>query len=139
MKLEGKKILLVEDDNFIGDMFTRKLKSEGALCTRANNGTDGLAKLKENNYDFDVIVTDIMMSKMDGYEMVKEIKKDEQGRLLPVIVVTNRNSSTPETARITELDIDGMYIKSSTPLHEIVQHIVDAIEKRGGAQYTQAT
>ena len=71
--------------------------------------------------------------------MVKEIKKDEQGRLLPVIVVTNRNSSTPETARITELDIDGMYIKSSTPLHEIVQHIVDAIEKRGGAQYTQAT
>lgn len=130
MLLEGKKILLVEDDNFIGDMFARKLKVEGAICTQASNGEEGLMKLKENNCDFDAIITDIMMSKMDGYEMVQEIKKDERAQSLPIIVLTNKNSATPQTERIVELGIDGMYIKSSTALYEIMQHIADVIRKK---------
>lgn len=132
MRLEGKKILLVEDDKFIGDMLIRKLQSEGAICTQAWNGQEGLVKLKDNDYDFDIIVTDIMMSKMDGYEMVQEIKKDERAQDLPIIVLTNKNSATPKSERIDELGIDGKYIKSSTPLSEIVEHIYDVIEKRAG-------
>lgn len=130
MTLKGKKILLVEDDTFIGDMFVRKLNVEGALCTHATNGEEGLTKLKENDYDFDAIVTDIMMTKMDGYDMVQEIKKDERAKSIPIMVLTNRNSMTPHTAKIAELSIDGMYIKSSTPLHEIVQHLADIIEQK---------
>lgn len=130
MVLAEKNILLVEDDLFIGDMITRKLELEGATCQRALNGEEGLMKLKENDYNFDIIVTDIMMSKMNGYEMVQKIKEDEHAQSLPIIVLTNRNSATPELERITELGIEGKYIKSSTALHDLVKIIADAIENK---------
>lgn len=134
MRLEGKKILVVEDDNFIGDMLVRKLDVEGAICTKVSNGEEGLAKLKEKKYDFDIILADVMMKKMDGYEMVQEIKKDPLAESLPIIVLTNKNSETPQMESITELGIQGMYIKSSTPLHELVRHITEAIESTKGVK-----
>ena len=130
MILEGKKILLVEDDIFIGDMLVRKLMVEGALCVQALNGQEGLSKFNENNGNFDAILTDIMMSKMDGYEFVVELKKDSRAQSLPIIDLTNKSSVTPQTERIKELGIDGMFIKSSTALHELMQEIAKIIEKK---------
>lgn len=138
MTLSNKKILLVEDDNFIGDMLARRLKFEGAICTFAVNGEEGLQKLKAQNYDFDIVLTDIMMTKMDGYEMIQEIKKDERAANLPIIVLTNRSSLSPKTERIEELGIDGMYIKSSTPVSQIVKYVEEALEKKQKSEQTNA-
>jgi CheY-like chemotaxis protein len=120
MKLEGKKILLVEDDNFVGDMFIRKLKAEGAICSRASNGVEGTQKLVEEKYNFDLIITDVMMAGMDGYEMVKAIKEIDEAKHIPIVVLTNRNSLNEENSRITELTLDGFFIKSDTDLSDII-------------------
>jgi len=129
MKLSGKKILLVEDDNFIGDMFIRKLLSEGAICTRAFNGNDGLMKLSENKNNFDLIVTDVMMAEMDGYEMVKQIKEQEIAKNIPVVVLTNRTSLTVENSKISDLDIAAFYVKSDSALSVLVDDFVEIIKK----------
>lgn len=129
MKLEGKKILLVEDDNFIGDMFIRKLLSEGAICTRAINGKDGLVKLAENKNNFHLIVTDVMMAVMDGYEMVKQIKEIEIAKTIPVVVLTNRNSLNEENSKISELDIVAFHMKSDTNLSDLVTDFSEVILK----------
>jgi CheY-like chemotaxis protein len=125
MKLQGKKILLVEDDNFIGDMFIRKLYAEGAICSRASNGAEGLQKLTDVSYDFDLIITDVMMAGMDGYEMVKSIKEKEEAKNIPVVVLTNRNSLNEVNSKITELNLDGFFIKSDTDLSVLI----DALAK----------
>ncbi len=120
MKLEGKRILLVEDDNFVGDMFIRKLKAEGAVCSRASNGLEGTQKLAEEKYNFDLIITDVMMAGMDGYEMVKVIKQIDEAKNIPIVVLTNRNSLNEENSRITELILDGFFIKSDTDLSDLI-------------------
>jgi CheY-like chemotaxis protein len=130
MKLEGKKILLVEDDHFIGDMFIRKLIAEGAVCTRGVSGVDGLEKLKEGNYDFDLIVTDVMMAEMDGYEMVAKIKEIDVAKAIPVIVLTNRTSLTKDTVKIVDLEIEGLFIKSDTALADLVDRLVEVIDSK---------
>ncbi len=129
MKLVGKKILLVEDDHFIGDMFARKLIAEGAICTRALNGKDGLAKLAENKNVFDLIVTDVMMAGMDGYEMIKEIKAIEVAKTIPVVVLTNRTSLTEGNSNMSELDIVAFFVKSDTDLAVLVDNFVEIINK----------
>lgn len=127
MQLAEKKILLVEDDSFIGDMFIRKLIAEGAICTRALNGYEGLQKLKEADNDFDVIVTDVMMAGLDGYEMVLQIKEIEVAKDIPVVVLTNRSSLTEKNLKIKELDIAAFFIKSDTALSELVLRLAEVI------------
>lgn len=129
MILENIKLLLVEDDNFIGDMLERKLLAEGAICTRAFNGQDGLTKLQEGNYDFSIIITDVMMAVMDGYEMVKEIKQREQAQHIPIVVLTNKVSLTTENVKIKDLGIESFLIKSNTPLGDLVILLAEIAKK----------
>jgi CheY-like chemotaxis protein len=129
MQLTEKKILLVEDDNFVGDMFIRKLNAEGALCTRAFSGSDGLLKLQAANNDFDIIITDVMMAGLDGYEMVLQIKEIEGAKDIPVVVLTNRSSLTEKNVKIKELDIAGFFIKSDTALSDLVTHVAEILNK----------
>jgi len=123
MKLQGKKILLVEDDNFIGDMFIRKLKAEGAMCSRAVNGIDGINKLKEAEFDFDIIITDVMMAGMDGYEMVQAINKLEEAHAIPIVVLTNRTSLNSVNSKIVDLNIEKLFIKSNTDLIALIDEL----------------
>ncbi|MFT7644643.1 MAG: CheY-like chemotaxis protein [Candidatus Paceibacteria bacterium] len=129
MHLSKKKILLVEDDNFIADMFIRKLQAEGAICTRAINGHNGLQKLKDANNDFDLIITDIMMAGIDGYEMVLKIKEIEVAKDIPVVVFTNRSSLTEKNVKIKELGIAAFFIKSDTALSEFVVELAEILQK----------
>ena len=130
MQLLDKKILLVEDDNFIGDMFIRKLKAAGAICARAISGRDGLRQLQEAKYDFDIIITDVMMAGMDGYEMVQKIKEDESAKNIPIVVLTNRTSLTEENSKIKDLDTEAFFIKSDTNLSVLVDRLAEITKNK---------
>jgi len=129
MKLEGKKILLVEDDSFIEDMLVRKLELEGAHCISAVDGVEGLEKLRDNNNDVDIIITDITMPKIGGYDMAQAIKSNSDSHAIPIIVLTNRTDNIKTDAQLAALGVDAEFGKADTPLHELVQHIVEMIEK----------
>jgi len=86
-KGEGKKILLIEDEDTIIEMYKLRLEKEGYNVEVAKNGAWGLKMAKQNSYN--AIVMDIVMPAMDGHKMLEQIKKDSKNKKAPVLVLSN--------------------------------------------------
>jgi len=87
MNLDGKTILLVEDNILISETYERRLIKTGARVVLASNGVGGLEKLKKEKID--LILLDLIMPKMNGYEMLKLVKEDPKLKNIPVVILTN--------------------------------------------------
>ena len=79
MKLDNKTILVIEDDALLARNLDVTLRQSGARVIVASDGMDGLAKLGEEKPD--LILLDIMMPKMNGYEMLKQIKENPETKI----------------------------------------------------------
>lgn len=126
--LKGKKIILVEDDKFIGQMLVRRLFAAGGEVEWAKNGEEGLEWIKTQ--EFDIIVTDIMMGKMDGYEMLEAVQQLEEKKDIPVVVLTNKSSMTDNSVDIDKLRIDAQITKATTELSVIVKTIAEVYKNK---------
>mgnify|MGYP000324198600 CR=1 FL=1 len=82
-----KTILLIEDDPFLIDIYTTKLKEAGFSVQVATDGQEGLRKLKEKT--FDLLLLDIVLPKIDGWEFLRKIKKDEKLKEIKVVILSN--------------------------------------------------
>ncbi|WP_236178547.1 response regulator [Pseudomonas sputi] len=84
---EGRKVLLVDDD--VRNIFalTSALETKGAVVVIGRNGREAIEKLNEVE-DIDLVLMDVMMPEMDGFEATMEIRKDPRWRKLPIIAVT---------------------------------------------------
>ena len=84
---EGRKVLLVDDD--VRNIFalTSALEQKGAVVVIGRNGREAIERLNEVE-DIDVVLMDVMMPEMDGFEATVEIRKDPRWRKLPIIAVT---------------------------------------------------
>ncbi len=82
---EKKRILVVDDDQLVRDVIVEMLHSFGYETESASDGIEALAKMK---LDIDLIMTDLMMPKMDGFGVIKRIRQDGKCQDLPIIVVT---------------------------------------------------
>jgi signal transduction histidine kinase/CheY-like chemotaxis protein/HAMP domain-containing protein len=85
--VEGRKVLIVDDDMRNIFSLTSALEQHGMQVIFAENGLEGIEKLKANP-DVDVMLVDIMMPEMDGYETMREIRKMARYRDLPLVAVT---------------------------------------------------
>ncbi len=86
---EKKKtsILLVEDDTFLAGMYVTKLELEDFQVTLAADGEAGLEKAREVKPD--IILLDIILPKMSGFDVLKDLKDDPATKEIPVIMLTN--------------------------------------------------
>jgi CheY-like chemotaxis protein len=84
---QAKKILIVDDDVRNVFALTSVLESRGMTVVYAENGKDGIDRLKENT-DTDLVLMDIMMPEMDGYETMQAVRKINEFRNLPIIALT---------------------------------------------------
>lgn len=80
------RVLLVDDEAFILTVVRDMFEAKGFEVLTAKNGLEGIAQAKQGNPD--VIVLDVMMSGIDGYETCRRLKKDEQTKDIPVIMLT---------------------------------------------------
>ncbi|MBU0613049.1 response regulator [Patescibacteria group bacterium] len=86
-ELNKKKIVLVEDDSFLAGMYVSKLNLEDFEVKLAENGEDGL-KLATAEIP-DLILLDILLPRMDGFEVLKKLKQNPSTADIPVILLTN--------------------------------------------------
>jgi DNA-binding response OmpR family regulator len=99
MTLEhGSRILVVDDDPFIRHILQAMLEAEGYAVTQAQDGIEGLAALKQEGAPesatlspFALMVLDVMMPRMNGLEMLQELRKDPHFETLPVLMLTAEN------------------------------------------------
>ena len=90
------RVLLVEDDPVAREMFARLMQEEGWVVAEAENGRTALERLADGRPE--LILLDLMMPELDGFEFVHELRKIEANRSIPIIVVTAREL-TPEDHR----------------------------------------
>ena len=82
------KILIAEDDRELRQLFEHVLVKHGYAVTGVSNGREALQAMAENY--FDIVISDIMMPEMDGYELVESLR--QSGHTLPVLMITARGS-----------------------------------------------
>jgi len=115
-----KKILIVEDDNILAKAFNITLQDEGYETLVAVDGEDALAKL--HNFLPDLILLDLIMPKKSGEDVLKEIKKDDRLKDVPVLISTVK-SDTGSISRCVELGIRGYFIKAHYTLEDIAKEV----------------
>ena len=121
--MSKKKILIVEDDNFVAEVYSTKLLEMGHEVTIAQNGEEGLNALKENEPD--LILLDIIMPVMGGIEMLQELKKNEKWKNIPVILLTNVGEKD-SIQKVQNLGVQDYLIKSHFTPAEVIEKI-DAV------------
>lgn len=111
-----QKILIVDDEENIRKVIREYLEFEGFLCFEASNGEDAIKMCKENSYD--LIVLDIMMPKIDGFTVAKEIRKKQS---VPIIMLSARSEEYDKLYGF-DVGIDDYVTKPFSP-KELVARI----------------
>lgn len=86
--MDAGKILLVEDDLFLRDMYVQVLKSQGYTVLTADDGEAGVS-LGQNNTDAKLMLLDLMLPKIHGLEVLKQLKANPATKNLPIAMLSN--------------------------------------------------
>lgn len=86
-KMTSAHVLLVEDDEFLANIYKTKFEMEGFKVSVAENGEAGLLDVKKKQPD--IVLLDILLPKLDGFVVLEKIKADPETRDIPVILLTN--------------------------------------------------
>ncbi|MFA6271807.1 MAG: response regulator [Patescibacteria group bacterium] len=126
-----QKILLIEDDKMLLEMYTAKFTREGFEIATAENGSDGLKAARDTKPD--MILLDIIMPKLDGFATLKEIRKDENIKDVPVILLTNLGQDQ-DIQKGKDLGADDYFVKANHTPTEIVEKVQELLKKKGNIQ-----
>lgn len=123
----GVKVLLVEDDDFLRGICEHKLSKEGFNVSISADGQDALNKIKAE--DFQLILLDVILPNMNGFEILEEIKKDPVKSRIPVIMLTNMGQES-EVKKGFDLGATDYIIKAHFTVEEIVKKIEETIIRK---------
>jgi len=106
---KNKKILLAEDSSFFKNMIKNYLEGAGYEVETAENGKEALEKLFSRAH-FDLIVTDLEMPEMDGFELIKKVRESKEYKNIPIVVVTSL-AGEEIRRKVLELGANGYEVK----------------------------
>ena len=115
-----KKILLIEDEEIMIGLLQRKLTKEGYEISVAGDGEEGLKVMREVKPD--LILLDIIMPKMGGFEVMEKINKDPELKKIPVIVISNSGQPV-ELDRAQKLGAKDWLIKTEFDPQEVINKV----------------
>lgn len=81
------KIVIVEDDKFLRELIVQKVRKEGYEVVEAINGKEGVAKAKAEKPD--LVLLDLILPGIDGFEVLRQIKEDAETSAIPVVILSN--------------------------------------------------
>ena len=123
--MEIKKILSIEDDAFLSSLVSGKLIESGFSVITAGTGHDGLSKAKLEKPQ--LILLDIMLPDMGGFEILEKLKSDPETSAIPVIILSNLGGRD-EIERGVSLGASSYLIKSNILPHEVAEMVQNQID-----------
>jgi CheY-like chemotaxis protein len=120
----AKKILIIEDEEILLDLLEKKLKNLGYDVFVARDGEAGLKVMRERVPD--LILLDIIMPKMGGFEVMEEMKKEEKLKDIPVIIISNSGQPV-ELDRAKKLGAKDWLIKTEFDPQEVIEKVAKQI------------
>lgn len=115
-----KKIILVEDDKMLAEIYQTRLQLAGYACLRANNGLTGLELIQKEIPD--LVLLDLMMPMMSGDEVLRAMRQSQWGKSMKVIILTNISEAEAPLG-IQDLGIEKYIVKANLVRDELSQTV----------------
>ncbi len=119
------KILLIDDDKFLLDMYSMKFKKSGLEIDTSSNSLSALEKIRTNVYN--IILMDIIMPGMDGLDLLKKIREE---KLLPESTIIMLTNQADDFDKAKVFGVDGYIIKATTIPSEVVDQVLSVYKNK---------
>lgn len=125
--MDQKTILLVEDDQILVRMYTRKFEKEGFKVFSAFDGEEGLSTLQGASSKPNIILLDVMLPKINGFELLGKIKQEPATKDIPVILLTNLGGGEADRKKGLQMGAADYLVKSDMTPAQVVEKIKSII------------
>lgn len=114
-------VFVVEDDVFLVKAYQIKLEKEGAEVWIANDGKEALTYLEKEEVP-NVVMLDLMLPHMSGFDILAEIRKNEKWKNVPVLILTNLGQPQ-DMERCRELGVAEYIVKANTKINDVIMKV----------------
>lgn len=122
----NKKILIIEDEEILRQAMVDKFNREGFSVIEAKDGEEGLDLAIKNHPD--IILLDIIMPKIDGLSMLKQLRSDAWGKDVPILILTNLNDAE-YVSQAVESGVYDFLVKSDWQLSTLVEKVKEKLNQ----------
>ena len=122
--MDNHKILIIEDDRFLSSLMKARLEKEGFSVTQAFNGEEAMGLLKKDQPD--MIVLDLIMPRVSGFEFLENISVDPQISKIPVMILSNLGQES-DIQKVKRLGAVQYFVKVKTSIDELVNHVKELL------------
>jgi len=120
-----KKIIIVEDDTFIGSLIVQKIKSAGYDVTLVSQGDQAMKVIRQEIPN--LVILDLLLQNITGYDILAEMRKDDKLKIIPVIILSNLGSQK-DIKKAEDLGMSAFLIKATINVNEITDHIARVLQ-----------
>jgi CheY-like chemotaxis protein len=125
--LEGKKVMWVEDDKFLSDIIAKKLALTRCISLHATEGEEALRIISKEVPD--IVVLDIILPGIDGFEILRRIKSDPKSKNIPVIILSNLGQKS-DIDKGKTLGAERFLVKATVTPNDIVENIKELVYRK---------
>lgn len=125
--LDGARIMWVEDDVFLNDIIARRMKNYNGSLLHANNGDEAFTILQAEKPD--IIILDILLPGMNGFEILEKIKNDPTTKDIPVMILSNFGQDQ-EVEKGMALGAEKYLVKATLTPDEILSEVQNILETK---------
>ncbi len=118
------KIAIIEDDQTIRQMYRMKFETDGFNVQMAENGRAGVTLVKD--FAPDIVLLDLQMPEMGGAEALEEIRRDDWGKMVPVIILTNMGKEE-SPKNLSHLNVSSYIVKADMTPSQVVARVKETL------------
>jgi len=123
--MNTKRILLVEDDEFLQQLYLELLTNEGFQTVTSGDGTEALKLIQSK--DWDLILLDVMLPGMDGFQIIDTLEKSDKDKIKKIVYLTNLDGNTDDIDKLKKAQ--SYLIKSDLSPPEFIEKVQSILAK----------
>lgn len=128
MENKNKIVMIVDDDQFLIDMYSLKFRNGGFAVESATKGEEALEKLR-GGVNPDILILDVVMPSLDGIGLLQKIRQEKLADKAVVVMLTNQSQKS-DIDQAAKLAVSGYIVKATTIPSEVVEEVVNIYNKR---------